>query len=43
VLREESEKSPMARKVYRSYAAFQEPLRDGSRISDGACLSLAAG
>jgi TRAP-type mannitol/chloroaromatic compound transport system substrate-binding protein len=43
VLREESEKSPMARKVHRSYTSFQELLRDWSRISEGAYHALAAG
>lgn len=43
VLREESEKTPMARKVHRSYTAFQELLRDWSRISEGAYYSLTLG
>lgn len=33
----------MARKVSRSYTAFQELLRDWGRISEGACYSLAPG
>jgi TRAP-type mannitol/chloroaromatic compound transport system substrate-binding protein len=40
VLKEESEKSPMARKVSRSYTAFQELLRDWARISEGAYHAL---
>ncbi len=43
VLREESEKSPMARKVHRSYVAFQELLRDWGRVSEGAYQALASG
>jgi TRAP-type mannitol/chloroaromatic compound transport system substrate-binding protein len=43
VLREESEKSPMARKVHRSYTAFQDLLGDWGRISEGAYHTLAAG
>jgi TRAP-type mannitol/chloroaromatic compound transport system substrate-binding protein len=43
VLREESEKSPTARKVHRSYTSFQELLRDWSRISEGAYYSLTLG
>jgi TRAP-type mannitol/chloroaromatic compound transport system substrate-binding protein len=43
VLREESEKSPMARKVHRSYTAFQDLLRDWSRISEGAYYGLTLG
>lgn len=43
VLREESEKSPMARKVYASYTKFQELLQDWGRISEGAYHNLVAG
>ena len=40
VLREESQKSPMARKVHAAYAEFQELLRDWNRISEGAYHQL---
>lgn len=36
VVREESEKSPMARKVHASYTKFQAQLAGWSRISEGA-------
>jgi TRAP-type mannitol/chloroaromatic compound transport system substrate-binding protein len=43
VLKEESEKSPMARKVHAAYTDFQELLRDWGRISEGAYHQLIAG
>ena len=36
VVKEESEKSPMARKVYASFTRFQAQLAGWSRISEGA-------
>jgi len=43
VLREESQKSPMARKVHTAYGEFEQLLRDWSRISEGAYHQLVAG
>jgi TRAP-type mannitol/chloroaromatic compound transport system substrate-binding protein len=43
VLKEEAEKSPMARKVHTAYTDFQELLRDWGRISEGAYHQLIAG
>lgn len=43
VLKEESEKSPMARKVHAAYTDFQQLLRDWGRISEGAYHQLIAG
>ena len=43
VVREESEKSPMARKVYASYTAFQAQRVGWSRISEGAYYQFMAG
>ncbi|MGH7321494.1 MAG: ABC transporter substrate-binding protein, partial [Candidatus Rokuibacteriota bacterium] len=40
VLREESEKSPMARKVHASYAKFQALVQDWGQISEGAYHKL---
>ena len=36
VLKEESERTPMAKKVYASFARFQTQLAGWSRISEGA-------
>jgi TRAP-type mannitol/chloroaromatic compound transport system substrate-binding protein len=36
VVKEESEKSPMARKVHASFTRFQAQLAGWSRISEGA-------
>ena len=36
VVREESEKSPMARKVHASFTKFQAQLAGWARISEGA-------
>ena len=43
VLREESQKSPMARKVHAAYTEFQQLLQDWGRISEGAYHQLVAG
>jgi TRAP-type mannitol/chloroaromatic compound transport system substrate-binding protein len=40
VNKEESEKSPMARKVYASYTKFQDLIGDWSMISEGSYYSL---
>jgi TRAP-type mannitol/chloroaromatic compound transport system substrate-binding protein len=40
VVREESEKSPMAKKVHASYTKFQELVADWSMISEGSYYSL---
>ncbi len=42
VLREESEKSPMARKVYASFTKFQAQLGGWRRVSEGAYHELVA-
>ena len=42
VVREESEKSPMAKKVYASFTKFQAQLAGWSRISEGAYHQLVA-
>jgi TRAP-type mannitol/chloroaromatic compound transport system substrate-binding protein len=42
VIKEESEKSPMARKVHASYAKFQAQLAGWARISEGAYHQLVA-
>ncbi|HEX9879281.1 MAG TPA: ABC transporter substrate-binding protein, partial [Candidatus Binatia bacterium] len=39
----ESEKSPMARKVYESYAQFQSLLHDWGNVSEGSYYQLIAG
>ena len=43
VLKDESEKSPMARKVHAAYTDFHQLLRDWGRISEGAYYQLIAG
>jgi TRAP-type mannitol/chloroaromatic compound transport system substrate-binding protein len=43
VLREESQKSPMAKKVHAAYTEFQQLLEGWSRISEGAYHQLVAG
>ncbi|MFQ5656098.1 MAG: TRAP transporter substrate-binding protein [Candidatus Methylomirabilales bacterium] len=43
VKREESEKSPMAKKVYASYTTFQQLFRDWGRVSEAPYHSLIAG
>jgi TRAP-type mannitol/chloroaromatic compound transport system substrate-binding protein len=43
VLREESQKSPMAKKVHAAYTDFQRLLGDWGRISEGAYHQLIAG
>jgi TRAP-type mannitol/chloroaromatic compound transport system substrate-binding protein len=43
VVREESEKTPMARKVHASYTTFQAQLTGWARISEGAYHQLVAG
>jgi TRAP-type mannitol/chloroaromatic compound transport system substrate-binding protein len=43
VLREESQKSPMAKKVHAAYTEFQQLLQDWGRISEGAYHQLVAG
>jgi TRAP-type mannitol/chloroaromatic compound transport system substrate-binding protein len=40
VNKEESEKSPMARKVYASYTKFQDTVGDWSMVSEGSYYSL---
>ena len=40
VVREESEKSPMAKKVHASYTKFQELIDDWSLVSEGSYYSL---
>jgi TRAP-type mannitol/chloroaromatic compound transport system substrate-binding protein len=40
VVREESEKSPMAKKVHASYSKFQGLVSDWSLISEGSYYSL---
>ena len=42
VVKEESEKSPMARKVYASFTRFQAQLVGWSRISEGAYQQFVA-
>jgi hypothetical protein len=42
VLREEAQKSPMARKVHAAYTEFQQLLQDWGRISEGAYHQLLA-
>ena len=42
VLREESQKSPMARKVHAAYGEFQQLLQDWGRISEGAYHQMVA-
>ncbi|MFQ5993218.1 MAG: hypothetical protein ACE5NA_12340, partial [Nitrospiraceae bacterium] len=43
VKREESVKSPMAKKVYASYTKFQRLFRDWGRVSEAPYQSLIAG
>jgi TRAP-type mannitol/chloroaromatic compound transport system substrate-binding protein len=43
VMKEESEKSPMARKVYESYTKFLSSTQDYTRISEGAYHRLIVG
>ena len=43
VIKEESEKSPMAKKVYDSYTKFQSSMEDYVRISEGAYHRLMVG
>ena len=40
VVREESEKSPMAKKVHASYSKFHSLISDWSLISEGSYYSL---
>jgi TRAP-type mannitol/chloroaromatic compound transport system substrate-binding protein len=42
VVREESEKSPMAQKVHASFTKFQAQLAGWARISEGAYHQLVA-
>lgn len=43
VVRAESEKSPMARRVYASFTAFRDQIGDWGQISEGAYQRLVAG
>jgi len=43
VIREQSEKTPMARKVHASFTRFQSVVNSGDQVADGADGQLAAG
>jgi TRAP-type mannitol/chloroaromatic compound transport system substrate-binding protein len=43
VVREESEKTPLARRVHASYTRFQAQLAGWARVSEGAYHQLVAG